>query len=630
MIFAASLTVQDRVRFMEQVAVFRYQKFLNYNDLTDHFRKDHFLCEEGDCQRKESYTRVFRSEIDFKAHRTHNHIQGLGKAAAKQARTLELEFQLRPRNDNRGRGRGGTYRGGPRREREQVEERYREPSPVPPPASQIDVENNEEFPSLGNESGASGNGQQSAPRKVVPKNKMTVGSTSRNEEDFPSLGKPTVLVRLSSQDDSNVKIKVKQNYPQASTSSTISQTNTVKSAPGQPRAMVTRVSSTNNIKLQSSTPAGLQQDFPALPSTSKDEFRPQWGRKTEPKPMSHVIEVPKNDFPRLPSISAPPIKHIPPKKASSVNIPVQSGKAGIEPDRSKKKKSKMPIDEDRIDYSLPSDSLGIKIPKHIPNGDLGGSSNIGSKIQLISRADLVNNNQRKPVGKKPEFDDSEFPSLGPSNHVEPDRPFVKKVAEQKKKKQEQQYFNVKENQPPNDKHFGKVDSSRTSNGNRKSDITFTSSSGETFSVTSEIKVADAEPFTNMSNGAGHFVQPPSFGARNNALRDLIHELLGGDADALREFQDISKKFRSGAMSAKNYYELVQDLFGTSSFELVFSDLLVLLPDVSRQQELYEVHKGVSGAAQFTPCAVCGQILAPSDLKHHKVSHTLDNDFPSLN
>ncbi|XP_065570729.1 myosin heavy chain, non-muscle-like isoform X3 [Artemia franciscana] len=43
----------------------------------------------------------------------------------------------------------------------------------------------------------------------------------------------------------------------------------------------------------------------------------------------------------------------------------------------------------------------------------------------------------------------------------------------------------------------------------------------------------ADKNTTMSNGAGHFVQPPTFGARNNALRILIHELLRGDPDALR-------------------------------------------------------------------------------------------------
>ncbi|KAK2721860.1 hypothetical protein QYM36_003988, partial [Artemia franciscana] len=47
----------------------------------------------------------------------------------------------------------------------------------------------------------------------------------------------------------------------------------------------------------------------------------------------------------------------------------------------------------------------------------------------------------------------------------------------------------------------------------------------------DVHIPDSD--TTMSNGAGHFVQPPTFGARNNALRILIHELLRGDPDALR-------------------------------------------------------------------------------------------------
>lgn len=90
--------------------------------MREHFRSDHFLCEEGDCSDIE-FTSVFRSEIDLKgntliiisatyiklhtnkfsnqchlAHRASAHARAIGKVAAKQARTLELEFTLAPRS----------------------------------------------------------------------------------------------------------------------------------------------------------------------------------------------------------------------------------------------------------------------------------------------------------------------------------------------------------------------------------------------------------------------------------------------------------------------------------------------------------------------------------------------------
>jgi hypothetical protein len=83
-----------------------HQYYNSYDYLRKHFRKKHHLCEEGDCA-VEQFTSVFRTDIDLRAHKASVHGKHLGKAAAKQARTLELEFTLAPRGDPRGR-RGPT------------------------------------------------------------------------------------------------------------------------------------------------------------------------------------------------------------------------------------------------------------------------------------------------------------------------------------------------------------------------------------------------------------------------------------------------------------------------------------------------------------------------------------------
>ncbi|GAB1600413.1 E3 ubiquitin-protein ligase ZNF598-like [Argonauta hians] len=73
------------------------QYYDDYNVLKDHFRKKHFLCEEPECANAQ-FTHAFRTEIDLKRHITQEHGQNLTKAQARQARTIDLDFQLPPRN----------------------------------------------------------------------------------------------------------------------------------------------------------------------------------------------------------------------------------------------------------------------------------------------------------------------------------------------------------------------------------------------------------------------------------------------------------------------------------------------------------------------------------------------------
>ena len=186
------------------------------------------------------------------------HIQSLGKAAAKQARTLELEFTLAPRpNDSRGRG----QRRGPR-EREK-EEPPEEASARPLEAVQVqstNIRDPQEFPSLTTteaaaaaaaasqskgQRGASSN--DSMARKLAKGNRFNIHNTdgSQNEE-FPSLSaeasqpmktksaepsKRSVHLKVTNKDSrngvstsapsskantSNVSIQLTQNYSSAS------------------------------------------------------------------------------------------------------------------------------------------------------------------------------------------------------------------------------------------------------------------------------------------------------------------------------------------------------------------------------------------------------------------------------
>ncbi|KAI9772298.1 MAG: hypothetical protein M1840_001047 [Geoglossum simile] len=90
------------------------QYYVDYNSLEAHFRKDHFLCFDRECQDKKFV--VFDSEIDLKAHQLETHPNDLSKDARREARRIDLSgFDYRSqiqienrsgRRDREGRGRG--------------------------------------------------------------------------------------------------------------------------------------------------------------------------------------------------------------------------------------------------------------------------------------------------------------------------------------------------------------------------------------------------------------------------------------------------------------------------------------------------------------------------------------------
>lgn len=69
----------------------KQEYYHNYDDLRSHFRNEHYLCEESECIH-EKYTSVFRSDIDFQAHKLAKHSKKLTKIAAKQARQVQVEY----------------------------------------------------------------------------------------------------------------------------------------------------------------------------------------------------------------------------------------------------------------------------------------------------------------------------------------------------------------------------------------------------------------------------------------------------------------------------------------------------------------------------------------------------------
>ncbi|KAF1971513.1 hypothetical protein BU23DRAFT_471039, partial [Bimuria novae-zelandiae CBS 107.79] len=108
----------------------RPQYFRDYDDLENHFRKDHFLCPDRECLEKKFV--VFDSEIDLKAHQLEMHPNGLSKDALRDARRVDMSgFQLRSHEQEQEGRRGRGSRGG----RSGQGGRGRDPNSEPLPAS---------------------------------------------------------------------------------------------------------------------------------------------------------------------------------------------------------------------------------------------------------------------------------------------------------------------------------------------------------------------------------------------------------------------------------------------------------------------------------------------------------------
>lgn len=114
------------------------------------------------------------------------------------------------------------------------------------------------------------------------------------------------------------------------------------------------------------------------------------------------------------------------------------------------------------------------------------------------------------------------------------------------------------------------------------------------------------------------------------------------------------------ISAAQYHRSCKDLLG-DDFNRIFNELLVLLPDTGKQQELLTAHgdskalEKLSGAGggkknknkknvwqtstitnaaaadlDCQVCPTCRQVLAPKDFNSHKSLHITESDeFPSL-
>nr|SVE83509.1 EOG090X01BP [Daphnia pulex] len=542
--------------------------YCNYEDLRKHFHDAHFLCEEGECK-DEKFTCVFRTEIDIRAHKAQTHSQSLGKAAIKQARTLELEFTLAPRSgENKGRnGRRVGPRASDKQESNNVaEQQTSRPAAVSSVVS-ADIGNPEEFPSLSTGSGSvmksRTNGSDSLAQKLAKSNRFTVKNTVGAHDEFPSLVAEGLAI---DHQDILMPGDKKSTGAKRSVRLRLGGQNEDFLTEGTPIARVSRVNTSQNIHVQPSRDLRLE-NFPSLSLTSpqlpeQQPLKPGWIKKNPPKPVnvssvksvSHSRNPPSTveEYPLLvPSSLHDPgdanvwitskdkvnngvtvpctvpstessSKHPKERCKKKKNPPIATNKNQVEAlvfsGETKKKVSQIQVGElNRHPIEVPRASRTGRTKFDMSDGLMETNTCIASKVNIIApqinSKTIENNGARPKIKDKPiNLNSSEFPALGNSSPVT-------------------SFFDSSHDGSP----LTRVEKLAPTK------IALTSSSVQNV------------PLTLNNNSSRAFLQPPDFSVRNQQLIATVMDLLCNQRKKIEKFRTISTQFRSGSLDAKEYY-----------------------------------------------------------------------------
>lgn len=148
--------------------------------------------------------------------------------------------------------------------------------------------------------------------------------------------------------------------------------------------------------------------------------------------------------------------------------------------------------------------------------------------------------------------------------------------------------------------------------------------------------------SDKSTVAHVYTEPVNFSQRNKKLSFKLKELIYNDMDKFHKFKNYSTDFRSGKISARQFYDSCSELLGEYVFLEILTELLVLLPDLTKQQNLYQICKDKlskskkenswRSSAEMTLllCPSCNQVLLQQDASYHEAQHGVGaEDFPLL-
>ncbi|XP_017015326.2 E3 ubiquitin-protein ligase ZNF598 [Drosophila takahashii] len=604
----------------------------DYADLADHFRQEHFLCEEGKCA-TEQFVGAFRNEIEYKAHVANVHGKSLNKQQAKQTRTLQLEITLGPR------GRSGQTEQGIANMRARNEEHNDYLDELPSSSQRhvsIDAGNEEQFPTL---RGASTAPSVSLVRPPPPSMRNLSGTSglARTKENFPALGggngggpagAPSSLAARAAQSQHPVAAVFKK--PTTASRSGAASNGMLLHVSNRPAAAAAAAPKKANAP---------QLDFPALPG------------KGNKKNLRNLEED------MLPSGSAVPMTNISAKHRSLADdyVSVANPSTFHKLQMVQKEEDEAKARQEALKKSAPK-LTASEFPSLGPSasGSSRPSASLNWSKPTNEKKQRELENRKAKVAPAPVLP---TPTARPAPKATNNN--VQEQQANKKDKKPKDKKNNQENQP-NQPKTGKQKEKNNNNEPKANGAPPTpirappglGSGGplkpppgfvSNVTVNSVAKLPNNLTFTsslgesyNIVPSSYSYTDPPDTGSRNQKLVDQVMELLK-TPEALNEFRMLSSKFRDGSCSGQAYYEHCQCAM-LSSFNNLFPELLAMLPDISKQQELYLVHKqhlnSLSPAQRksvptLEVCKVCKQVLITADLQGHQQAHDLTKNFPVL-
>ncbi|KAM5152150.1 E3 ubiquitin-protein ligase ZNF598 isoform 2-T2 [Mantella aurantiaca] len=671
--------------------------YSDYTFLREHFRESHFLCEEGRCN-TEQFTHAFRTEIDYKAHKTSCHSKN--RAEARQNRQIDIQFSYTPRHNRRAevvggedyeevdrfnrqmRGRGGQQnkRGSWRYKREEEDrevaaavrasvaarrqeemgrkpvmdipdnsksrkeevrdtEEGRRPKPVPKPSTDSAGPNDcskvtsvsngvlreEDFPAIGS-------------AVVTPLLSMANPTPKLKEEDFPSL---TAAVSSSTVPSSAPPFTAGMSYTASTRSSNAFHEEDFpalvsKGNPGKPLSAVrsawTASSSKNTPKAAApnlAQPAMASKKPPAPPNGGKGTLAKAKKGLSLSEDEDDDAGITAQEFRNAPTmmdisklLTANPQTNFKLNKKKRVGSEKQSSPYGSLPPTDRSTSSALKENAKEIEHTPTPPATSI----------LSDKSNTVANGVSERKPPEKGGGVREPPGlnktanSAPRFPlpDEDFPALVNSNILTKPPPGFSPVVSV-----------APLVPPPGLSSVGKPPPG------------FASVSSVSIPAETPIK-----PVNEVSFCPDTYLVPEHFQQRNIDLINSIKDYLHSDECKFNEFKSHSGKFRQGLISASEYYKNCRKLLG-DNFSLIFNELLVLLPDNGKQQELLAAHKELrvqekqtsnktkknkksawitdSGLPDldYSVCPSCSQVLAPRDVSYHKTLHLEDKDFPSL-
>ncbi|XP_007438818.1 E3 ubiquitin-protein ligase ZNF598 [Python bivittatus] len=665
--------------------------YSDYEYLREHFREKHFLCEEGRCS-TEQFTHAFRTEIDYKAHKTACHSKN--RAEARQNRQIDLQFNYAPRHQRRSEGvvsgedyeevdrynrqvRGG--RSGPRggqqnrrgswRYKREEEDRdiaaaVRASVAAKRQEEKKRVEDKEDNSRAKKEDAKDPDATNSKrglkPSSEAPVPKEAVPKAALSQDDFPAIGSPAVNSVQSSSQLASVKLD-EEDFPSLSISSAppvvsaampLSYTATAQKTAFQEEdfpALVSKVRPGSKMvsTLASAWSGGSSKNMArAITATASSASQPtrkgaSAGSSKASKKSKVMLSNDTQDSGG--SITTQEIRSVPTMvdvssllAASNSQTFVKVGKkkkVGTEklrtasPPTLQEMPASLPSAEKAADAEHPST---VAASPNLPSASAALVNGHSEKSMLLCNASKEPPGLKKPpVGGQCLLPQEDFPALGNAGPPRmPPPPGFNSV--------------VLLSSPPPPPGLS-MPPSKPPPG--FTPIPATSISENAPAPVKEPKLCQG-PYLILEN----------FQQRNIQLIQSIKEFLQEDESQFNKFKTYSGQFRQGLISAAQYYKSCQELLG-ENFKKIFNELLVLLPDTAKQQELLSAYndlkvKAPAGSSpsslsrskknrkmvwQTEPasdldccvCPTCQQVLTQQDLVSHQALHLEEDEFPSL-